>query len=109
MLRIQGLVKVKLSYLKYKALLDNIFNIHNIRKYLTQKITTSQAKELKKQLRELPDIRKARGKRHPAVSILAIAICAMLSGCSNFTAIASFSKALQPKHAQTIRVLFSRG
>jgi hypothetical protein len=31
------------------------------------KITTSQANELKKQLKELPDVRQARGKRHPAV------------------------------------------
>lgn len=56
------------------------------------KITTAQAQKLKKQLSELPDIRKARGKRHPAVSILAIAICAMLSGCSNFTTIAEWAK-----------------
>ena len=56
------------------------------------KITTSQTNELKKQLKELPDVRKARGKRHPAVSILAIAICAMLSGCSNFTTIAEWAK-----------------
>jgi len=32
------------------------------------KITISQTNELKKQLEELPDVRKARGKRHPAVS-----------------------------------------
>ena len=46
------------------------------------KITTSQANELKKQLKKLPDVRKARGKRHPAVSVLAIAICAMLRSLS---------------------------
>jgi hypothetical protein len=55
------------------------------------KITTTQAQELKEQLSELPDIRKARGKRHPTISIFAIAICAMLSGCSHFITMASLS------------------
>jgi hypothetical protein len=44
------------------------------------KLTSSQDKILKQQLSA--DVRKARGKRH---FILAIAICAMLSGCSRFT------------------------
>jgi hypothetical protein len=42
-------------------------------------------------LKELPDVRQARGKRHPAVSVLAIAICAMHRSYSRFTTIASFS------------------
>jgi hypothetical protein len=56
------------------------------------KMTTSQANELKKQLKELPDIRKARGSLYPAVSLLAIAICAMYRSCRRFTTIAEWAK-----------------
>ena len=55
-------------------------------------ITTTQVQELKKQLSQLPDIRQARGKRYSAVSILTIAICAMLSGCTHFITIGEWAK-----------------
>lgn len=73
------------------------------------KMTTSQANELKKQLKELPDIRKARGKRHPAVSILAIAICAMLSGCSSFTTIAEWAKRCNQSMLKRLGCYFHEG
>ena len=55
------------------------------------KITASQAQELKKVLKSIPDIRKANGLRHPQASILAIAICAVLSGCRSFVAIGEWA------------------
>jgi hypothetical protein len=38
-------------------------------------------------LKRVPDPRKARGIRHKKLSVLAIAICAILSGCKSFAAI----------------------
>lgn len=73
------------------------------------KITTAQAQELSSQLSELPDIRKARGKRHPAVSILAIAICAMLSGYSNFTTIAEWAKRCSQSTLKRLGCYFHEG
>lgn len=56
------------------------------------KITTTQALELKNQLKKIPDIRKAQGKRHSILSVLSLAICALLSGCNSFTSIGEFAK-----------------
>ena len=43
------------------------------------KITKSQAQELKKVLKSIPDNRKANGLRHSQASVWAIAICAVLN------------------------------
>jgi len=40
-----------------------------------------------KQLKEITDVRKARGKRHLVVTVLAIAICVMLSGNKHYSSI----------------------
>ena len=45
-------------------------------------------------LKTVVDPRKPRGVRHPVVTVVAIAICAALSGARNFTAIAEWSEGL---------------
>jgi len=51
------------------------------------KLTEKQAQSMKQQLKGIPDLRKARGKRHSVVTVLAIAICAMLSGSKHYNSI----------------------
>jgi len=55
------------------------------------KVTASQAKELKNILKSIPDSRKAKGLRHSQASVLAVAICAVLSGCRSFIAIGEWA------------------
>lgn len=56
------------------------------------KISEKQADELINRLREIPDPRKARGIRHRKISVLAIAICAILSGACSLAAIAEWAQ-----------------
>ena len=48
-------------------------------------------------LKTLVDPRKPRGVRHPIETILAIAVCAVLSGAQSFTAIAEWAEELSPE------------
>ena len=43
-------------------------------------------------LRELPDPRHRRGRRHSAVSVMAIAVCAVLSGARSIAAISQWAR-----------------
>lgn len=45
-------------------------------------------------LDQIPDPRKRRGKRHPLRSVLAVSVCAVLSGMRGFTAIAQWAQRL---------------
>jgi hypothetical protein len=56
------------------------------------KLTDKQAQSMKQQLKGIPDVRKARGKRHSVVTVLAIAICAMLSGSKHYNSIWEWAK-----------------
>ena len=56
------------------------------------KLTEKQAKSMRQQLKEIPDTRKERGKRHSVVTVLAIAICAMLSGGKNYRSLGEWAK-----------------
>ena len=56
------------------------------------KVSASQTLELKKTLKSIPDARKPRGLRHPQVSVLSIAICAVLGGCRSFLAISEWAR-----------------
>lgn len=56
-------------------------------------------------LKTLVDPRKPRGVRHPVVTIVAIAICAALSGARNFCAIAEWAQGLS---RDTLRQLGSK-
>lgn len=56
-------------------------------------------------LRTLVDPRKARGIRHPLVTVVAIAVCAALSGARSFNAVAEWAKDLT---RETLRRLGSQ-
>ena len=43
-------------------------------------------------LAEVPDPRKAKGKRHPLASILALGVVASLAGCQTYTAISEYGR-----------------
>ena len=55
------------------------------------KVTASQAQEIKSVLKSIPDSRKAKGLRHSQASVLAIALCGVLSGCRSFIAIGEWA------------------
>lgn len=56
------------------------------------KILPVQAQQLKQLLKSLPDKRKARGLRHPQITILQIILCALLSGARSYIAVAEWAK-----------------
>ncbi len=58
----------------------------------TMKFTQTQIQDLIHVLLAMPDPRRKRGKRHMMISILALAICAVLCGARSYTAIAEFAK-----------------
>jgi len=53
-------------------------------------------------LKDIPDPRKPRGVRHSAQTILAIAICAALSGARSFCAIAEWAQSLTPEQLRKL-------
>lgn len=72
------------------------------------KITLSQANELKQHLKELPDYRDARGKRYSTWSVVAIAIGAMLSGHSSFSAMGEWAKRCSQSMLKRLGCYFHR-
>ena len=46
--------------------------------------------------RQIPDPRRAQGRRHPLMSVLAIATAAVLCGARGYQAISDWAKALSP-------------
>jgi hypothetical protein len=54
------------------------------------KLSAQDAEMLLDTLRKIPDPRKARGQRHKKMSILAIAVCALLCGARSFAAMAQW-------------------
>jgi hypothetical protein len=53
-------------------------------------------------LHAIPEVRKARGLRHPLVTVLAISVLAMLLGKRSFLAIAEFAATLSPELLKTL-------
>jgi len=66
-------------------------------------IAVDDVDDLLLRLRMLPESRKTRGMRHSQMSILAITICAILSGCRHYTAIAEWAEATTQKMRQRLR------
>ena len=62
-----------------------------IRKVAPMKFTKKQIQLLIEALKALPDPRFKRGRRHRKISILAIAICAVVCGARNYAAIAQWA------------------
>lgn len=62
------------------------------RKVGPMKFTKKQVEDLIETLKSLPDPRHKRGKRHRAISILAMSICAVICGARSYSAIADWSK-----------------
>ncbi|OQW93558.1 MAG: hypothetical protein BWK79_10490 [Beggiatoa sp. IS2] len=56
------------------------------------KLIEKQAQSMKQPLKGIPDIRKARGKRHSVVTVSAIAICSMLRGSKHYNSIWEWTK-----------------
>ncbi len=66
------------------------------------KLSISGPDGLWKRLSELRDPRKRRGIRHSQTSILAVAVCAVLSGAKNFVAIGEWAEELSQKQLQRL-------
>lgn len=73
-------------------LTDPVGNPKLIRKMKPMQLTIQQTEDLIKTLTTLPDPRKKRGIRHRQLSILAIALCAVLSGARSYSAIAEWAQ-----------------
>lgn len=72
------------------------------------KIKPTKARELKEALEALPDHRKARGLRHTQASILAIAMCAVISGSKSFLGIGEWANRCTQKMLKRLGCNFNR-
>ena len=66
-------------------------------KVTAMKLSLAHAEELLERLRQIPDPRWPRGIRHQKLAILAIAICALISGAKSFKAMAEWAQRCTPK------------
>jgi len=73
-------------------LTEPIANPKLIQKVAPMNFTKKQLEDLIEILKSLPDPRKRRGKRHRIISIMAIAICAVLCGARSYAAIAEWAQ-----------------
>jgi len=73
-------------------LTEPIANPKLIQKVAPMNFTRKQLNDLIEILKSLPDPRKKRGKRHRIISIMAIAICAVLCGTHSYIAIAEWAR-----------------
>jgi len=73
-------------------LTEPIVNPKLIKKVAPMNFTKKQLKQLIEILKSLPDPRKKRGKRHRIISIMSIAICAVLCGARSYAAIAEWAQ-----------------
>ena len=83
-------------------LTDPLPNPKLIRKVTPMKFTKKQINDLLDALRAIPDPRHKQGLRHRKISILAIAICAVLCGSRSYAAIAEWAKRCSQKILQRL-------
>jgi len=86
--------------LKKKAirwLTDPVAHPQLLRKVPPMKFTKKQIRDLIASLQALPDPRHKKGIRHRQLSILAIAICAVVCGARNYSAIAEWAQQCSQK------------
>ena len=86
-------------------LTEPIANPKLIRRAGPMNFTKKQLEDLIEILKSLPDPRKKRGKRHRIISIMAIAICAVLCGARSYASIAEWA---QYRTQKQLRRLWSR-
>jgi hypothetical protein len=77
-----------------------------IRRMVPMKLSAKHADQLIELLRALPDPRKRRGRRHHKISILAVAICAVLSGARSYAAIAQWARLCSQNILKRLRCRF---
>lgn len=70
-------------------------------------LTTAQMESLQQHLRALPDVRKARGKRHRLATLLTMASAAVLSGTRGYTAIAEWAGRLTQAQLRRLRARYN--
>lgn len=71
-------------------------------------LSSKQTEDLFIMLRSLPDHRKPKGLRHPFVSVLTIAVAALLAGAKTYIAIAEFAEELSQNQLKRLRARFDR-
>ena len=71
-------------------------------------LSLKQAEDLKERLSQIPDPRMPRGKRHRKLSVLMIAICALLCSASNYAAIAQWTKSCTKNMLKRLGCRFNR-
>mgnify|MGYP006356764653 FL=1 len=71
-------------------------------------LSLKQAEDLKERLSQISDPRMPRGKRHRKLSVLMIAICALLCSASNYAAIAQWTKSCTQNMLKRLGCRFNR-
>lgn len=99
---VRPLFKKAVKYLK-----DPLTHIH-IKKVGPMKFTQKQIASLIDVLLSMRDPRSPRGVRHSMISVLAIAICAVLCGARSYAAIAQFAKLRTRKQLKRLRCRYDR-
>jgi predicted transposase YbfD/YdcC len=83
-------------------LTDPVAHPQLVRKVTPMKFTKKQIDDLINSLKGLPEPRHKRGLRHRKISILAIAICAVVCGARSYTAIAEWAQRCSQKMLQRL-------
>lgn len=63
----------------------------------SMKLSAKQAQDLVQRLTKVTDPRKAKGRRHKMISVLAISMCAIISNARSFAAIAEWAESCSQK------------
>lgn len=72
------------------------------------KLSNKQMEDLLLRIRQLPDIRKPRGVRHPYFTVLTIAIAALLGGEKTFASLAEWADRLTQNQLKRLRARYDK-